>query len=461
MLEIQKKLTVPFYAMLSLPATAMGFALSIQIAALSWILTESLNMDLHQMAIVWAAGPIAGILGQVIIGFISDGVWFWGGRRRPFILIGGVIAAIMLLALPNIGLINKFFGGNYLLPVAIIVALTLDLAINISFNPTRSIIADVTPEGEQRTKGYTWMQTISGAFGVLAYVLSVVFNNYVLIYVGVFLVLGFSIIPTLFITENKSLVLPEEKKEATKTQWGDLFKIYFAHGFSWIGVQTMFVFIIAFIKQYLNPADSKATGDIISYSFLILNTIGFILPALVFEPITEKLGRVKTHLLAVAIMAVGYLMIALFARSVTMLYIFMGICGIGWAAIVSLPFAIMTEKINKAKTGLFMGIFNLSVVLPQLFVSLVIGAFMGGQKHFWHPSIMNWPVLAQIEQLFFNIFYTFQDLFIKLGFLKDYEDKTIIFLISAVCLALSAIFWLFVKEQKGNKKAEKVVSSGH
>nr|HPI38701.1 MFS transporter [Ignavibacteriaceae bacterium] len=144
MLDIQRKLTNGFYAILSLPSTAMGFALSIQIAALSWILNTKYNLDIHQIGIVWAAGPIAGIFGQVIIGLISDNVWFWGGRRRPFILIGGTLAALMLLALPNIDVINEYLGIGSLMAVAIAVALTLDMAINISFNPTRSIIADVT-----------------------------------------------------------------------------------------------------------------------------------------------------------------------------------------------------------------------------------------------------------------------------------------------------------------------------
>ncbi len=98
MLEIQKKLSNSFYALLSLPATAMGFALSIQISALSWILSTKYKLDIHDIGLVWAAGPIAGILGQVIIGVISDRVWLWKGRRRPFILIGGFLAALMLLA---------------------------------------------------------------------------------------------------------------------------------------------------------------------------------------------------------------------------------------------------------------------------------------------------------------------------------------------------------------------------
>lgn len=425
MLDIQKKLTNSFYAMLSLPATGMGFALSIQIAALSWILNTKYNLDIHEIGIVWAAGPLAGIFGQVIIGLISDKAWFWGGRRRPFILIGGTIAALMLLALPNIDGIAGTLGIGSLLVVAVIVALTLDLAINISFNPTRSIIADVTPEGIARTKGYTWMQTISGFFGVLAYVVGAVYGNYVLIYFGVFLVLLFSIVPTLFITESKEL--EAEKTDVVssgnipaKSNWAELFKIYFAHGFSWLGIQTMFVYIIAFIQQKLNPANDTETGQIISISFAVLNTVGFLLPAFVLEPISEKIGRVKTHLSAVAVMALGYFGVVLFVQSSMMLYVAMAVCGIGWAAVVSLPFAIMSEKVNKAKMGFFMGIFNLSVVLPQLIVSLFLGKVI-----------------------------------------QNAVDKDIIFIISGVSLAISAVLWLLVKESGLVRKQAAVMSAGH
>lgn len=417
MLSIQKRLTNTFYALTSLPATAMGFALSIQISALSWLLTTKYNLHIDEVGFVWAAGPLAGIFGQVIIGLISDKVWFWGGRRRPFVLIGGVLAAGMLMALPNIDVIALQLGFKSLLVVAIAVALTLDLAINISFNPTRSIIADVTPEGNPRTKGYTWMQTISGFFGVLAYLVGATFGNYVLIYSGVVLVFLFSFVPMFFITENKELraVVDEaaEKKNRSATEWGQLFRIYFAHGFSWIGIQTMFVYIIAYIQQkfFVGLSDQNLinaqSGQIIAIAFAILNTVGFILPAFVLEPIVERIGRVKTHIVCVTMMSIAYFGIVFLGTSPMALYVLMGGAGIGWAAVVSLPFAIMTEKIDQSRTGFFMGIFNLSVVLPQLLVSLAVGTII-----------------------------------------KNSIDKNIIFIISGVSLALSAILWILVKEKR-------------
>ena len=484
MLEIQKKLSKTFYALLALPSTAMGFALSVQISALSWILSSKYGLQIDDVGLVWAAGPVAGILGQVIVGLISDNVWFWKGRRRPFIFIGGFLAALMLLALPNIDIISSSLGFDGILGVAIAVALTLDLAINISFNPTRSIIADVTPAGVERTKGYTWMQTISGTFGVLAYVIGAVWNNYLLIYIGVGLVFLLSVIPPLFIEEPKELKNSERGDspvQKSKTSFGEilnniqplwgfliyavyaivgrmlnyhpenyyielicfLITIYFilkvilknvdalpkkeadlvgfkkvlaAHSFTWIGIQTMFVYMFAYVQykvygftdgSLIDENTKIEMGRIVSISFLILNSVGALLPVLVLEPITEKIGRVKTHAICIATMAIGYAGILFFGFTPVVIYIMMGVLGIGWASTISLPFAIMSQKVDQAKMGLFMGLFNLAVVLPQLVASFGVGQAV-----------------------------------------SKTDDKSLIFIVSTFTLAVSAILWFMVREKK-------------
>ena len=451
MLKIQKNLSNLFYIILGLPSTAMGFALSIQIAVLSWILRTKYNLEIDQIGIVWAAGPIAGILGQPIIGLISDKAWFWGGRRKPFIIIGGILASLMIFALPNIDTISNFFGIASVMAIAITVALTLDLSINISFNPTRSIIADVTPDGQPRTKGYTWMQSISNLFGSGAYLMGALIGNYFLIYAGVVIVLIFSIGPLLFIEEPRYLQVETAKSKESGSggswirffswlqlnfcsltafrslgrkfsnglkinllNYNQLYRIYFAHAFSWLGIQTMFVYMFAFLEQKLpamngmSLADRNARlGQMIGWSFFILNAVGAVWPAFMLEPMSKKVGRVKTHASMVGIMALGYFGIVLFASSAIMLYAMMCILTLGWAAVVSLPFAIMTEKVDKSRMGFFMGIFNLSVVLPQLIASSVIGSVI-----------------------------------------KHADDKNIIFIISGVSLSISAVLWLFVSENR-------------
>lgn len=478
MLTMQQKLSAPFYILLSLPSTAMGFALSVQISALSWLLSTQYGLDIHEIGIVWAAGPIAGILGQVFVGFISDNIWFWNGRRRPFIVIGGVLAALSLLALPNIGIISESLGGIGILAVAIAVALSLDLSINISFNPTRSIIADVTPEGAQRTLGYTWMQTISGTFGVLAYVIGGYWSNFVLIYVGAALVLLFSLLPGFFIEEPKTLDTTDTIRANAKFSWVDVFndikplwgflayslyasvlhltgvvvthyyfeilallvtlyfvfetlnkneanyspaeakhlgfkKVLAAHSFSWIGIQTMFVFCYAFLQAKMSGLTTDQLGQTISYSFAILNGVAALLPALVLGPLANKYGRIKVHASALLVTGLAYALIAFWADTPASMYLFMAMAGIGWSAVVSLPFAIMSERVESAKMGLYMGLFNLSVVLPQLVVSLGVSLF-----------------------------------------LNKVENKSMVFVVCAIAMIISAISWLMIKEPKANEADE-------
>jgi maltose/moltooligosaccharide transporter len=419
MLDMQKRLSNSFNAIISLPSTAMGFALCIQISALSWLLSTKYHLDIHEIGIVWAAGPLAGIIGQVLVGAISDGAWFWGGRRRPFILIGGALAALMVFLLPRIDAVASLLGIGNLLVVAVIVALTLDLSINIGFNPTRALIADVTPDGEARTRGFTWMQTISGFWGVMAYLIGAFIDNYALISVGVLIVFAFSVVPMFFVTEPRTLAasVDHAHQPATPTEWGQLWRIYFAHGFSWIGVQSMFVYIIAFIQQHIVSANatpaqvSAQSGHVISISFAVMNVVGFLLPALVLAPLAARFGRVKTQAGCIAIMAAGYCAIAFMARSPATLYALMAVVGIGWSAVVSLPFAIMSEKVDKSRMGFFMGIFNLSVVIPQL-LSTGVGYV-----------------------------------------LKSAADSNILFIICGSCLAVSAVLWCFVSEKASKKHA--------
>jgi len=416
----QQKLTNPFYVLLSLPSTAMGFALCVQISALSWILSTKYNLSIEHVGLVWLAGPLAGLLAQPIVGLISDKVWFWGGRRRPFILMGGVAASLMLLALPFLGELSELTGIQVLW-TAIIIALTLDLAINVGFNPTRSIIADLTPEGEARTKGFTWMQTISGMFGVLAYVIGAVFGNYTLIYLGVGLVLFFNVIPAFLLKEPRDLgplaahnAPTEPAAGHGKTNLPRLLHIYVAHAFTWLGVQTMFVFMFAYAQHALFPgaadlddAQKTSLGQVISISFLIMNVVGFILPVAVLQPLAGKIGLVRTHTLCIFIMALGYTGLILFGKTAPAIYGLMAVVGIGWASVVSLPFAIMSDSVDKTRMGTFMGIFNLSVVIPQIIVSVAIGAAIGAAA-----------------------------------------DKSITFIICAAALAISSLLWALLKEDR-------------
>lgn len=481
MLRMQERLSLPFLMLLSLPSTAMGFALAVQISALSWLMSTKYGLKLDEIGLVWAAGPLAGILGQVLIGIISDNVWMWGGRRRPFILVGGVLTAAMLLALPSIGAIDAALGLDAILGVAITVALALDLSINLGFNPTRSLITDVTPEGPKRTAGYTWMQTVSGSFGVLAYAIGAIWGNITLIYFGAGLALVFSIVPALLVEEPRQLAHTEAGATTGKLGVGALLllmrplwafalyaviamglklagvkahglwlevvfgllalaliahalterqtldgrediagfrKVLAAHAISWFGMQTLFVFMIGFVQQRFPQLGDDATGQLMSFSFLSLNAVAAVVPALLLNPLARRFREVRVHAASLALMALGFAFVYLFGHGHVAVYVGMGVMGLGWGAIVSLPFAIFSQSVSPARIGLYMGVFNLSVVLPQLAVSLGVG-----------------HLLSQLE------------------------NKALVFAIGGACMLVSALAWLAVKQ--GPPHGETASGGGH
>ena len=492
MLAIQKKLTNTFYALLSLPATAVGFCLSTQVATLSWILSTQYNLHIEDVALVWLAGPLSGIIAQPIVGMMSDKSWFMGGRRKPYIVMGGILGTAMLLALPQLGFISNSVGASIFV-VAIVVSLLLDMSINVTFNPARAIIADVTPPGTERTKGFSWMQVVSGTFGIAAYFVSVAFGNMALIYVAAVVVLLFSIIPVLFVKEPRVLqtetkVVNEIKSNSSLldgikilfplygfiafglfvvmnkmllngrwdniqtnfmylcllatiilgvfTIWkgkqqpsdtNDFQKILLAHSFSWLGIQSMFVMSYFFIKEKMLPILDVSTawangfssffsgkqqtaentaGNILSLGFLLLNFVGALLPVLVLEPLSKRIGKVKIYRIAIACMAAGYFLLYIAGTKEIIFYLGMIICGIGWSAVISIVFAIMTEKVNANKMGMFMGLFNFSIVLPAMMT----------------------PGISKV--------------------VNDAGNYSILFLIIAISILVSFVCWLFVKESK-------------
>lgn len=498
MLHIQKKLSNPFMALLALPATAVGFALSTQIAALSWILSKKYNLDIHDVAFVWLAGPIAGIFGQIIVGLVSDNVWFMGGRRRPFIIIGGLVSAIAFLALPNLQQISGITGIGDIIIIASVVALFLDLSVNVTFNPARSIIADLTPEGKVRTSGYVWMQIISGFFGVFAYFLSMVFGNELLLYLAAIIVLVTAVFPILFIQEDKGLDLKNNEvgemyglKQIMKeiyplygflvfgffslfyhffheslealhnplliaailysvvigiidivkglkktTNHNEFHKIMLAHSFSWVAFQSMFVMSGFFIEKQILPnlnlseitanwfaetltgvsqTSDSSIGNIVSLGFLILNFVGATFP-IALQSIAKRIGRVKTYYSALFFSVIGYFYIAFLGKVEWDFYFGMFLVGIGWSALISIVFAIMSERVNPAKMGLYMGVFNLAVVLPQMMSN----------------------GLANV--------------------IKTTQNYQLLYILCGILVLLSVVFWMFVKEPES--KTASVVSTG-
>ena len=194
-------------------------------------------------------------------------------------------------------------------------------------------------------------------------------------------------------------------------------KVLAAHSFSWIGIHTTFVYLIIFLQQQFPELGDIDSGRVNSMNFLILNLVGALLPLFVLQPLALKIGRVRTHAAALAIMAAAYFALYLTGQSIMGVYVLIGLVGVGWASIVSLPFAIMSQQVRSTEMGLYMGLFNLSVVLPQLTVSLGVALLISRAA-----------------------------------------DKDIIFLISAITVALSAIAWTRVADES---HVDSAAGAGH
>jgi MFS family permease len=180
------------------------------------------------------------------------------------------------------------------------------------------------------------------------------------------------------------------------------------------------VFANKFAEFLTSTTQSKdaTTGNIVSLGFLILNAVGAVFP-FVLSMIAKKIGRVKTYTAALAFSAVGYFYIAFLATYEANFYLGMFLTGIGWSAVISIIFSIMTERINQAKMGLFMGIFNLAVVLPQM-----------------------------MSQGVANI-------------ISETQNYQLLYILCGVCICLSVFFWFFVKEPRSTALESAQPKGGH
>jgi Na+/melibiose symporter-like transporter len=453
MLNAQKNLSTGFLILLSLPTAAIGFCLSSAVATTTWLLSTRYGLHLENIALIWLMGPLMGLLVQPIVGAISDRTWLWNGRRRPFLLAGGVAGAISTFAMLELDAIAAATGVS-LLVVAVVVVLVSDLSTNVTFNPARSLVADLTPEGEHRVRGYAWMQVVSGVLGISAYLISIFLGNEILVLTTVAVTFFLTVVPAFFIEERAPPERPERGQRvhavdgkgiaafrallpmsgfafygvfiavdklvldnaladlamplfiavvaatvvrgawivrqgrSRPSEQGRLRVILMAHGFAWLGVQSMFVMTFFYIRDFVvpnaagsvladvlygltNSAASTAAdtaGRILSMGFLLMNVVGAALPVLVLKPLCARWGKVAVHRAAMGAMAGAYLFTALGTQNEIFYYLGMLLCGIGWSSLISIVFAIFSESVDASEMGVSMGVFNSSLVLPALAV---------------------------------------------------------------------------------------------
>jgi maltose/moltooligosaccharide transporter len=390
----------------------MGFAL--QNGNASRILTD-FGADVESLSWFWLVAPLTGMIVQPLIGYWSDRTWSKTlGRRRPYFLAGAILACIALVLLPNA---DKFTSVFPALLVGAGFLMMMDTSFNISMEPFRALVADNLPES-QSTQGFSIQTALIGIGAVVGSFLPWILNNWFGVannlpnvkvqpnvvysfYIGAIVFMS-AILWTIFKTKEYSpqdridmgiieVDKPKEKFTIPMTMW----KLGLIQFFSWFGLFCMWVYTTTALREHTydlpsidslketlkdNPSDkialgqlalSENLGDWVGILFGIYNGISAIF-ALLIPMIARKLGKSRTHMLSLVMGGIG-LILMYFMPDKNAMILPMIFIGIAWASILAMPYSMLSGVIPADKMGVFMGVFNFFITLPQIVSALFSG----------------------------------------------------------------------------------------
>ena len=383
----------------------MGFAL--QNANASRIL-GIFGADVHELGWFWLVAPVTGLIVQPIVGHYSDNTWTKLGRRRPFFLTGAVLASIGLILLPRADIFVSILpalwvGAGFLM--------IMDASFNIAMEPFRALVADKMDDS-QTTTGFSIQTVLIGIGAVvgswLPYVLSEWFGvsnvseegtvplHLLISFLFGAVVLIVTILITVFTTKEYS---PEEMRkfegeaeESEEESKGllDIFtdfkkmphtmrQLSMVQFFSWFALFGMWVYTTPAISHHIyglpttdtSSAMYQKAGDWVGIIFGVYNSISSIY-AFMLPKIARRIGRKQTHALSLAIGGIGLISVYV-VPDANWLIFSMVLVGVSWASILAMPYAMLAGSIPAKKMGVYMGIFNFFIVLPQ-----ILNATIGG-----------------------------------------------------------------------------------
>ena len=388
----------------------MGFAL--QNANASRIL-QIFGADVHELSWFWIIAPLMGLIVQPIIGHYSDNTWTRFGRRKPYFLAGALLASIGLILMPQAEIFIAFMPALW---VGAGMLMIMDASFNIAMEPFRALVGD-NLRADQHTLGFSVQTALIGIGAVVGSWLPYVLNEWFgvsnlptvssaipdnLIYsfiIGAAILVG-SILVTIFTTKEYSpeeLVKFRDEKEhqeamgnVKEARLTDIFKDFaqmpetmrqlsWVQFFSWFGLFGMWVFTTPAIAQHiygLSANDTKSpefqsAGDWVGIIFGVYNFVSAIF-AFVLPYIAKKIGRRKTHALSLVLGGIGLISMYFMPTKESLIFS-MVLVGFAWASILAMPYAILAGSIQPMKMGVYMGIFNFFIVIPQ-----IINALIGG-----------------------------------------------------------------------------------
>jgi maltose/moltooligosaccharide transporter len=358
---------------------------------------EKLGANPDQLPILWLAAPLTGLIVQPIIGSMSDRTWGPLGRRRPYFLAGALLASAALFFMPTSSSLWMAAGLLWI----------LDASINISMEPFRAFVADKL-NTDQRTAGFVMQSFFIGLGATFAGWLPLAFR-----YFGVtgntpsgipltikyaFQIGAAAFLVAVLWTVFTSKEYPPEDMEAFKRMKRE--KRGFAAGLAeilsalrempktmrqlapvqictWLGLFCMWLFYVPAVARHvfgaLDPQSETYTrgvewgGFAMSFMNITCFAVAFLLPKL-----AAATSRKTVHAICLVFGATGLLSIY-FIREPWLLLLSMICVGIAWASILSMPYAILSGALPPARMGVYMGVFNFFIVIPEIVQALTFG----------------------------------------------------------------------------------------
>ncbi len=409
MSNTQKKPLLSFWQIWNISFGFLGVQIgySLQNANTSRILS-AIGADVHHLSYFWLAAPLAGLFVQPIVGLSSDKTWTRLGRRIPFILGGAIVSALAMFFMPNSEHFAQLFPAVFF---GAMMLLFMDVSFNVTMQPFRALVSDMVDES-QRNKGYSiqsFLINVGAIFGsLLPFLLTwwgianepeagqkvaptVIWS----FYIGGAVLLA-SVLWTSFRTkeyppeeyakynnlEEKENENPEKVSFLTliKNVPNAMKQLAVTQFFSWFALFLMWVYTTQGIAQNIwgtTDATSNAFNEAGNWTGVIFAAYSVFaaLFSLVITPLADKYGRRNVYVVSLILGGLGLLSI-LFIKDKNLLFLPMIGVGIAWAAILALPYAILSSKLPAKQTGVYMGIFNATITIPQIAAGLLGGVLL-------------------------------------------------------------------------------------
>lgn len=378
------------------------FGWGLQMANMSAIY-EYLGASQKEIAWLWIAAPLTGLIVQPIVGYASDRTWGRLGRRRPYFLVGAVLSTLALIAMPNASAVWMAAGLLWI----------LDASINITMEPFRAFVGDMLPQ-DQRKTGFAMQSLLIGLGAVLSSALPYMLTNWFgvadtvtgnaiprTVQLAFYCGSAVFIAAVLFTVVRTKEYPPEDigefrRQNAASSGAGRAFieifrgitsmptamkQLAVVQFFTWFAMFCMWIYFVPAVATVVfggtpgSPA-YQAGNEWGGVCFSVYNGTAFVF-AFVLLALVRRSSPRSIHRICLLAGGLGLISAAVFQDQ----YLLLGsmvLVGVAWASILSMPYAMLSNAIPPEKMGFYMGVFNFFIVLPQILASAGLGVLMTG-----------------------------------------------------------------------------------